>query len=112
MYRFNGSHLVEVRHANNILDRTLFYPNEDQLAISEGYGYVIAVSANDQVVAKRSNKGDMEMYALSKEMNYCVKWNGSEVCFDRFDLTLLAALPANLYQRKLAYLSSLVLWDK
>ena len=54
----------------------------------------------------------MEMYALSKEMSYCVKWNGSEVCFDRFVLTLLAALPTNLYQRKLAYLSSLVLLDK
>ena len=72
----------------------------------------MAVSANNLVVAKRSNKGDMEMYALSKEMNYGVKWNASVVCFDHFDWALLAALPTNLCQRKLAYLFAIVLWDK
>ena len=72
----------------------------------------MAVSANNLVVAKRSNKGDMEMYALSKEMNYGVKWNASVVYFDHFDWALLAALPTSLYQRKLAYLFVIVLWDK
>ena len=111
MYRFNSNHWLEVRHTN-IVDRSFFYPNEDQIVITEPYGDVITISANDPVVAKRSNNGDMEMYALSKEFKYYVKWDGNEVNFDHFDATLLATLPANLYQRKLAYVSGLFLWDK
>ena len=111
IYRFNSHHWLEVRHAN-IVDRSFFYPNEDQIVITEPYGDVITISANDPVVAKRSNNGDMEMYALSKEFKYYVKWDGNEVNFDHFDATLLATLPTNLYQRKLAYVSGLFLWDK
>ena len=111
MYRFNSNHWPEVRHTN-IVDRSFFYPNEDQIVITEPYGDVITISANDPVVAKRSNNGDMEMYALSKEFKYYVKWDGNEVNFDHFDATLLATLPTNLYQRKLAYVSGLFLWDK
>ena len=111
MYRFNSNHWLEVRHTN-IIDRSFFYPNEDQIVITEPYGNVITVSANDPVVANRSNNGDMEIYALSKELKYYVKWDGNEVNFDRFDATLMVALPTNLYQRKLVYASGLFLWDK
>ena len=111
MYRFNSNHWLEVRHTN-IVDRSFFYPNEDQVVITEPYGNVITVSANDPVVANRSNNGDMEIYALSKELKYYVKWDGNEVNFDRFDATLLVALPPNLYQRKLVYAPGLFLWDK
>ena len=111
LYCFNCNHWVDVCHAN-IVDRLFVYPNEGQIVSTESTGEVITDSAGDPLLGRRNSNDDVKMCVLLQNIHCRVKCFGNEVKFNRLDVTLVATLTTNLYQRKLTYISFLLLWDK
>lgn len=96
----------------NIVDRLFVYPNESQIDNTESTGEVITDSASDLLLARRNSNNDVKMCVLLQNIHCCVKCVGNEVKFNRLDVTLVGTLTTNLYQKKLTYISFLLLWDK
>lgn len=111
LYCFNCNHWVDVCHAN-LVDRLFVYPNEGQIVSTESTGEVITDSAGDLLLGRRNSNDDVKMCVLLQNIHCRVKCFGNEVKFNRLDVTLVATLTTNLYQRKLTYISFLLLWDK